>query len=128
MLDAMSSVVSAVLVISSSPCWICARSSSPSPGAGAPVEFRQCPAEVLVGAVEQARGGREIVGAGGNKHGLLHRAVGGIEIGSGGLPAMPGNRGDHARGADLQLFVVGPEIDHVAVMHMAELDGHQRRH
>ena len=41
--------------------------------------------------------------------------------------AAAGDRGDDARGAVAQLDVVGQQIDHVAVMDMAEMDGGQRR-
>src|SRR4029078_1684213 len=116
MLDAASNVVSKVLVISSSPCWISARSTSLSAGAGAPVKLRQGLAQVLVGAVKQTPGRPDIVRACGQQHGFLHRAAARFEMVGGRSFALVRNGSDDARRASAALSLVRLEFDHLARM------------
>ena len=66
-------------------------------------------------------------GAGGDEHGGLHAppaaASAAAAVGLGGA----GHRGDDARGAAAQLGVVGDDVDHVAVVDVAEPEADQRR-
>ena len=64
-----------------------------------------------------------MLNASGEQHGNFHRAVSGIDPNPRFIEWDRNDVGDHASSADTQLFVIGTQIDHVAVMHVAKLDG-----
>ena len=66
-------------------------------------------------------------GAGGDQHRGLHRAAGRPRARSAAPRRRAGHGGDDAGGAAAELGVVGDDVDHVAVVHVAEPEARQRR-